>query len=212
MRVLHVNRSLPTIVEINGKPVATGIYKQPVSGPVAVHPLGLEGDGQADLTVHRGEHQAVYAYPVEHYAAWEAELAAGPYPPGTFGENLTTSGLLEADVCIGDIHRIGTLVLQVTSARIPCFKLGHKLGRPDILKRFLHSRRSGFYYKVCEPGIIEAGAGLDIITRDSRQVSVSDLLGMHRLGEGDPALLRRVLEIEALSPSVRRDLEARLAK
>lgn len=212
MRVLHVNRSLPTIVEINGRSVPTGIYKQQVVGPVAVHPLGLEGDGQADLTVHGGEHQAVYAYPAEHYAAWEAELAAGPFPPGTFGENLTTAGLLEAEVCIGDIHRIGTVVLQVTSARIPCFKLGHKLGRPDILKRFLHSRRSGFYYKVCEPGSIEAGAEVEIIARDPRRVSVSDLLGMHRLGEGDPSSLRRALEIEALSPSVRHDLEARLGK
>ena len=212
MKVLHVSRSLPKTIEINGRPVPTGIYKQPVAGPVAVHALGLEGDGQADLTVHGGEHQAVYAYPAEHYAAWEAELAAGPLPPGTFGENLTTEGLLEADVCIGDIHRIGALVLQLTSARIPCFKLGHKLGRPDILKRFLHSRRSGFYYKVCEPGSIEAGAGLKIIARDPRRVSVSDLLGMHRLGEGDPASLRRALEIEALSPSVRRDLEARLSR
>ncbi len=212
MQVLHVNRSLPKTVEINGKPVPTGIYKQPVSTPVAVHPLGLEGDGQADLTVHGGEHQAVYAYPSEHYAVWEAELGAGPFPPGTFGENLTTAGLLEADVCIGDIHRIGVLVLQVTSPRIPCFKLGHKLDRPGILKRFLHSRRSGFYYKVREPGTVEAGAGLEIIARDPRRVSVSDLLGIYRLGEGNPESLRRVLEIDALSPLVRLDLEARLAK
>lgn len=120
--------------------------------------------------------------------------------------------MLEADVCIGDIHRIGVLILQVTSARIPCFKLGHKLDRPDILKRFLHSRRSGFYYRVREPGPVEAGAELEIIARDPRRVSVSDLLGIYRLGEGNPESLRRALEIDALSPLVRRDLEARLAK
>ncbi len=212
MQVLHVNRSLPRIVGINGNDVLTGIYKEPVAGPVRVHTLGLEGDGQADLTVHGGEHQAVYAYPVEHYAHWESELGAPPFAPGTFGENLTVSGLLETDVCIGDIHRIGELVLQVTSARIPCFKFGHKLGRPDILKPFLQSGRSGFYFRVLNEGTVTAGATVDVIARDPRKVTVRELLGMHRLGEGDRTSLERALEIGALSPNVRRGLETRLGK
>lgn len=212
MQVLHVNLTLPRIVVINGKDVPTGIDKEPSPGPVPVRKLGLDGDGQADLTVHGGEHQAVYAYPVEHYSYWESELGSPSLPPGAFGENLTVEGLLETDVCIGDIHRIGELVLQVTSARIPCFKLGHKLNRPDILKPFLQSGRSGFYYKVLEEGGISAGSDLEIISRDPRQITVRSLLGMHRLGEGTRETLMAVLEIEALSPLVRRDLEGRLAQ
>lgn len=212
MQVLHVNRTLPRTVVIHGKEVTTGIYKERVDGPVHVHKLGLDGDGQADLTVHGGEHQAVYAYPVEHYPHWEKELDLPPLPPGTFGENLTTSGLLEAEVCIGDVHRIGDLVLQVTSARIPCFKLGHKLDRPDVLKPFLQSGRSGFYFRVLEEGSVSADSRVEILSRDPRKVTVRDLLGMHRLGEGDRRSLGRALEIEALAPLVRRDLEARLAK
>ncbi|MES2658574.1 MAG: MOSC domain-containing protein [Verrucomicrobiota bacterium] len=212
MQVLHVNRSQPRTVVINGKDVSTGIYKEPVTEPVHVHSLGLEGDGQADLTVHGGIHQAVYAYPAEHYASWQDELSEPLFPPGTFGENLTLSGLLETDVRIGDVHRIGKLVLQVTSPRIPCFKLGHKLGRPGILKPFLQSGRSGFYYRVLEEGTVAAGSAVEVISRDPSGVTVRKLLGMHRLGEGDRGSIEKTLEIEALSPLVRKDLEARLAK
>ena len=212
MQVLHVNRALPRIVVINANEVPTGIYKEPVTGPVHVHKLGLEGDGQADLTVHGGEYQAVYAYPVEHYSSWQTELGETSFPPGTFGENLTVSGLLESDVCIGDEHRIGDLVLQVTSARIPCFKLGNKLHRPEILKPFLQSGRSGFYYRVVAAGTVTAGSDLEIVSRDPRKITVRALLGMHRLGEGDRSSIRQALAIDALSPMVRKDLEARLGK
>lgn len=212
MQVLHVNRAEPRIVVINGKDVPTGIYKEPVSGPVRVHQLGLEGDGQADLTVHGGPFQAVYAYPVEHYAYWENELGAGPFPPGTFGENLTLEGLLETNVCIGDMHRIGGLILQVTSPRIPCFKLGNKLKRPDILKHFLQSGRSGFYFKIINDGFVASGTSVEVIERDPRQVTVRALLGMHRLGEGTRESIEQALEINALSPLVRQDLEARLER
>lgn len=212
MKVVNVNRSLPRLVAIHGKDVSTGIYKESVAGPVRVGALGLEGDGQADLTVHGGEHQAVYAYPVEHYSYWEREFRAGPFPPGTFGENLTTEGLLETELHIGDILRIGGTVLQVTSARIPCFKLGHKLDRQDILKPFLQSGLSGFYLRVAVEGEICAGAAVEIVSRDPQAVSVRELLGMHRLGEGNRESISRALKIEALAPNVRRDLEVRLAK
>lgn len=212
MQVLHVSRSLPLTLSISGKDVSTGICKEPVTGAIQVHKLGLAGDGQADLTVHGGIHQAVYAYPSEHYPHWESLLGVPPLPPGTFGENLTTSGLLETEVCIGDVHRIGNLVLQVTSPRIPCFKLGHKLARPDILKAFLQSGRCGFYFKVLEEGTVSAGSRVEIISKDPRRVSVRALLGLYRLGEGNPESIGKALEIEALGPLVRKDLEARLAK
>lgn len=212
MQVLHVNRAEPRTVVINGKDVLTGIYKEPVAGPVQVNRLGLEGDGQADLTVHGGPFQAVYAYPVEHYAYWENELGADPFPPGTFGENLTVKGLMETDVCIGDLIRAGELVLQATSPRIPCFKLGNKLNKPDILKPFLQSGRSGFYFRVVEEGSVSADAPLEIISRDPRMVSVRALLGMFRLGEGDCESIEKVLQIDALSPLIRLDLEARLSR
>lgn len=212
MQVLHVNRTLPRTVVIHGKDVPTGIDKEPVAGPVHVHPLGLEGDGQADLTVHGGPYQAVYAYPVEHYAFWEKELGAAAYAPGTFGENLTIEGLLETEVCVGDVLRIGGLLLQVTCPRIPCFKLGNKLNRPDILKPFLQSGRSGFYFRVLKEGSVSAGSPMEIVERDPREITVRALLGMHRLGEGTRESIEKVLGIEALPPLVRVDLAARLEK
>lgn len=212
MQVLHVNRAEPRIVVINDKDVLTGIYKEPVVGAVPVHKLGMEGDGQADLTVHGGPFQALYAYPVEHYAYWENELGAEPFPPGTFGENLTLEGLLETDVCIGDVHRIGSLVVQVTSPRIPCFKFGNKVNKPDILKPFLQSGRSGFYLRVVEEGTVAAGTAVEIVSRDPRKVTVRALLGMFRLGEGTRSAIEEALEIDALSPLVRKDLETRLEK
>lgn len=212
MKVISVNRSLVRFVEVNGKEVPTGIYKEPVHVPVMVHPLGLEDDGQADLKVHGGPYQAVYAYPAEHYAHWQQELHRDHLEPGTFGENLTVSGLLESEVCIGDVHRIGGSVLQVTCERIPCFKLGHKLSRPDILKPFLQSGRSGFYYRVLQTGQVAAGDSIEIMERHAEGVTVRALLGMHRLHEGTPEDLRRTLKIEALSPLVRKEFEERLAK
>jgi len=212
MKILSVNRTLPQNLEINGKLVPTGIYKEPVDTPVQVRALGLDGDGQADLSVHGGPYQAVYAYPVEHYAHWEHELGRDTLPPGTFGENLTVSGLLETEVCIGDIHRIGDVILQVTCERIPCFKLGHKLHRPDILKPFLQSGRSGFYYRVLQEGPIATGQDIEVSERDSRGVTVRALLGMHRMNEGTKETISQALEVEALSPAVRRELEARLEK
>jgi MOSC domain-containing protein YiiM len=212
MKVLSVNRSLVRLVEVNGKEVPTGIYKEPVDAAVMVHSLGLEEDGQADLKVHGGPYQAVYAYPAEHYLHWQQALDREHLEPGTFGENLTVSGLLETEVCIGDVHRIGGTVLQVTCERIPCFKLGHKLNRPDILKPFLQSGRSGFYYRVVESGTVAAGDSVEVLERDPEGITVRALLGMHRLHEGTPEDLRRALKIEALSPLVRSEFEERLAK
>ena len=143
MKVISVNVGLPGEVEWQGKRVATGIFKTPVSGAVNVSTLNLEGDGQADLSVHGGPTKAVYVYPSEHYEFWQTELPGTLLPWGMFGENLSTQGLTEADVEIGDEFRIGTVRVQATEPRMPCYKLGIRFGRTDIVKRFLQSGRMG---------------------------------------------------------------------
>src|SRR5882724_12583457 len=157
MRVLSVNVGSPREVQWQGRPVRTSIWKSPVTGPVIVKTLNLDGDQQADLTVHGGEKKAVYVYPSEHYALWRAELPGVDLPWGAFGENLTTEGLMEDSVHIGDRFRIGSAELVVTQPRMPCFKLGIRFGRPDIVKRFLRSGRTGFYLTVTREGQVEAG-------------------------------------------------------
>ena len=199
---------MPREVEINGKQVSTGIYKEPVSGPVWLGRLSLAGDGQADLTVHGGEHQAAYSYPIEHYAHWEKVMGVTNYPSGIFGENFTIRGLLEDAVCIGDIWRIGSARVQVTMPRLPCFKFGHKIGQPSILKEFLHSGYSGFYHSVLIEGWVAADDDIEVLERDQRGLTVRQMLGMQKLGEGDAASLSRALEIECLPPSLRHDIES----
>lgn len=211
MKLLSVNVALPQEVEINGKPVLTGIYKLPVEGRIWLGKLGLAGDGQADLTVHGGEHQAAYSYPHEHYAHWQAVLGRESLPYGTFGENFTISGLLGEEACVGDILRIGGAVVQVTLPRLPCFKFGHKIGRPDILKEFLHSGRSGFYHRVLSEGDVGAGDAIELLERAAAGITVRTVLGLQRLGEGDGETLRRTLAIPSLAPSLRHELAARLA-
>lgn len=211
MQLISVNIGLPQDVEINGKVVSTGIYKQPTSARVWLGKLGLTGDGQADLTVHGGEYQAAYAYPFEHYPHWQHTLGREPFGFGTFGENLTVSGLLEDHVCVGDRLRIGGAVVQVTLPRLPCFKFGHRIGQPDILKEFLHSGRSGFYLRVLEEGEVGAGDSIAVLDRDPAGISIRTALGLQKLGEGDTALLEKALAIPSLAPPLRRDLEKRLA-
>jgi MOSC domain-containing protein YiiM len=144
MKILSVNVGLAKEVTWQGKLVTTGIFKEPVNAPVMLRTLNLDGDQQADLTVHGGVNKAVYAYPSEHYGYWRAELPGVDLPWGMFGENFTTEGLLEEAVYIGDRFRIGGTEVMATEPRMPCYKLGIKFGRADIIKRFLASRRTGF--------------------------------------------------------------------
>jgi len=154
--VLSVNVALPCTVTWNEREVLTGIFKRPVLGRVTVRELGLEGDGQADLTVHGGVGKAVYAYPSEHYDYWHHELKRD-LTWGMFGENLTTAGLLEDSVRIGDRFRVGSVVLEVTQPRFPCYKLGIKFGSMEMVQRFQDSGKSGFYLAVRSEGEIAAG-------------------------------------------------------
>src|SRR5215475_14992077 len=155
MKVISVNVGLPRTVQWKGKAVSTGIFKAPVSGRIHLRTLNCDGDRQADLSVHGGPDKAAYAYPTEHYAYWHRELPNITLPWGIFGENLTTEGLQEDTLKIGARFRIGSAEVVVTQPRLPCFKLGLKFGRDDIVKRFLASRRTGFYFKVLAEGEVK---------------------------------------------------------
>jgi len=175
MKVLSVNVGLPRLVEYRGEPVATGIFKEPVVGRIRVNELNLEGDRQADLRVHGGYYKAVYVYPSEHYEFWKREFPEMELPFGIFGENLTTTGLLEKDVFAGDRLGIGTAEFIVTQPRQPCFKLGIRFGRVDIIKRFAKSGRSGFYLSIEKTGELEAGNTVEILDRGQSEVSITDV-------------------------------------
>ncbi len=174
------NVGQPAPVDTNGQTVLTAIYKSPVTGPVRVGRLNLDGDRQADLTVHGGFQKAVYAYPSEHYPVWERELDSPRFSYGMFGENLTTAGLLEDTVHIGDQYRIGTAILQVTQPRMPCFKLALKFGRPEMVKIFWKSGRSGFYLSVVEEGVLEAGQEVEKVEAGEPPISISEVVRLYR--------------------------------
>ena len=176
MKVLSVNVGLPRIVEYRGEPVLTGIYKEPVGGRVTVNEFNLAGDAQADLTVHGGYAKAVYVYPSEHYEFWRKELPEMDLPFGIFGENLTTLGLTETDTHVGDRLKIGTAQFVVTQPRQPCFKLGIRFGRVDIIKRFAKSGRSGFYLAIEKTGELGAGDEIKFVSRASNQPSIHEVV------------------------------------
>jgi MOSC domain-containing protein YiiM len=203
LRIVSVNVGLPREVLWKGRTVSTGIFKDPVAGRVAVRALNLDGDRQADLTVHGGASKAIYAYPSEHYAYWREELPGVELLWGMFGENLTTEGLLEDAVGIGDRFRIGSAQVVVTEPRMPCYKLGLKFRRDDIIKRFLASRRTGFYLAVLNPGEVEAGDTVERLSRDPQGVTVADITHLYASKSRDAGLLRRAVSVEALPESWR---------
>jgi len=166
MKVVSVNVGLPREVVWKGMTVQTAIFKEPVAGAVAIRDLNLVGDEQADLTVHGGADKAVYAYPAEHYEFWRRELPDLTFSWGQFGENLTTEGLMEDTLHIGDRLRVGSATLMVTQPRMPCYKLALRFGRDDMIKLFLASGRSGFYFSVIEPGSVAASSEIEVLSRD----------------------------------------------
>jgi MOSC domain-containing protein YiiM len=163
MKLISVNVGLPRVVTLKGDPVWTGIFKEPVTGRVMVRTLNLEGDRQADLSVHGGPSKALYVYPSEHYGYWKRELSGMKLPWGMFGENFTSVGLFESEVNIGDRFSVGSAVVMVTEPRLPCYKLGIKFGRSDIVKKFLASERTGFYFAVLQEGEVGAGDPIELI-------------------------------------------------
>jgi len=211
MKVLSVNVALPRLITWKGQTINTGIFKKPVAGPVMMRKLDLDGDRQADLSVHGGPYKAVYAYPSEHYEFWRKEFPEMDLPWGQFGENLTTQGLNENDTHIGDVLRIGKAAVQVTQPRVPCFKLAAKFQRDDILERVLQSGRSGFYFSVIEEGLVAAGDGIERIQEDENGIAVSDINELYYHGTDVP-LMRRVIQLNALPADWREHFSAKLAE
>ena len=198
MRLLSVNVGQPRLVIWRGKTISTSIWKTPVSGPVRVRSLNLDGDRQSDLSVHGGPDKAVYGYPSEHYAFWRQQLPGTDLPWGAFGENLTTEGLLEDRLCIGDRLRCGTAELVVTQPRLPCYKLGVRFGRADMVKRFQQSERSGFYFAVVVEGEIQAGDAIELTATASERITVTDVVRAFTGSIDDPRLLATLAELQAL--------------
>jgi len=203
MKVVSVNVGLPREVLWKGKTVTTGIFKEPVAGRVKLRFLNLDGDRQADLTVHGGVDKAVYAYPLEHYDYWRGELPEMELPWGMFGENLTTVGLLEDAVNIGDRFRLGTAEVMVTQPRMPCYKMEIKFGRTDIVKRFLDSRLSGIYFSVLQEGEVGVGDGIELISRDENNITVADINRLYSREEVDLEMLHRAVQVKALPEGLR---------
>jgi MOSC domain-containing protein YiiM len=212
MKILSMNVGLPREVTWRGKLVTTGIFKEPVNTPVMLRTLNLDGDQQADLTVHGGVNKAVYVYPSEHYGYWRAELPGVDLPWGMFGENFTTEGLLEKAVYIGDRFGIGETEVMVTEPRMPCYKLGIKFGRADIIKRFLASRRTGFYFAVVREGMVGAGDAIKLIGQEQQDISVADITRLYAFEKDDAKTLRRAIDLEALPESWKSYFQHQLEK
>jgi MOSC domain-containing protein YiiM len=201
MKVISLNTGLPREVTWHGISVSTGIYKEPVEGRVPVRTLNLGGDRQADLTVHGGEHKAVYCYPSEHYGYWKAELPGRELPMAVFGENFTTEGLLEDSVHLGDRFGVGSAEFVVTQPRLPCYKLGIRFQDDGMVKRFLASGRTGFYFAVMREGEVGAGDEIKVLARDPNAVAISEITRLYvakRYAEEDLTSVRRALRVAEL--------------
>ncbi len=212
MMLLSVNIGRPRDVMWNGQIVQTGIFKEPISGSVKLRSLNLEGDQQADLSVHGGPFKAVYVYPREHYDYWSDQLPNQDLPLGVFGENFTTRGLNEDDIFIGDVFSIGKARVVVTEPRMPCFKLAIRFNRPDMPKRFMKSQRMGFYFSVLEEGKVEAGDKITLLVRDESGLKLADVTKLYTTEKRDKELLSRAVSTDALPESWRQYFEIRLDK
>ncbi|MFZ0328900.1 MAG: MOSC domain-containing protein [Nitrososphaeraceae archaeon] len=198
MKILSVNVGLPREVIFKGEVVTTGIFKQPVKGRVKLRTLNLDGDRQADLTVHGGIDKAVYAYPAEHYGYWQHELPGTTFSWGMFGENFTTEGLFEDAVNIGDLFQIGSSEVIATQPRMPCYKLGVKFRRTDMIKKFLKSRRPGVYFKVLREGEVGAGDEIKLIGKDKNNVTIKDIVRLYIEDKTDIETMQRAVRVASL--------------
>ena len=210
MKLISLNVARPRRVVYNGATINTGIFKQPVSGPVQLRTLNLDGDRQADLTVHGGPYKAAYAYPSEHYDYWRQQLPGIDFPWGMFGENFTTTGLSEHELHIGDRMQIGSAVLMVRQPRMPCYKLAAKFQRDDMIERFLQSGRSGFYFSVEQEGEVAAGDSFKFLSRDSAGITISEMNRLFTKDKYDHHLLQKAMNTSALPEDWREYFAPRL--
>jgi len=211
MHLISVNVSLPKKVQHQRETVLTGIFKEPVEGRAMLRELNLDGDGQGDLTVHGGVHQAVYVYPFEHYEYWQEKLGRNDLTFGQFGENFTVMGMLEDQIHIGDIFRIGAAMVQVTQPRVPCYKLALKMKLPQFPKLFMASARTGFYLRVLQEGEVGAGDVIERIDVDPDPMSVQEVFRLAFGEQDDRVALQKAVGLRGLSPGWQSMFEERLA-
>lgn len=215
MKIVSLNVGLPREVTWHGQAVTTGIFKEPVAGRVALRTLNFDGDRQADLTVHGGKYKAVYCYPFEHYEYWKKELPGRDLPLAIFGENLTTEGMLEDSLHLGDRFAVGSAEVVVTQPRLPCYKLGIRFRSDDLVRRFLASGRPGFYLAVTREGEVGAGDEIKEISRDPNRVSISEIVRLYvakRYKDTDVEVVHRALQIEAFPESWKEHFQERLPR
>lgn len=212
MKLVSLNVARPQLVVYRGTTINTGIFKKPVTGPVELRTLNLDGDRQADLRVHGGPWKAVYAYPSEHYPDWRRELPAIDLPWGMFGENFTTDGLAEDDLHVGDRFQIGAAIVMVRQPRTPCQKLAAKFQRDDILERFLLSGRSGFYFSVEQEGSVEAGNAFELLDRNVEGITISEMNRLYVKEKYNQDLLRKAIHTASLPEDWREYLAERLGR
>jgi MOSC domain-containing protein YiiM len=210
MKVVSVNIGLPRLLAWKGATFKTGIFKKPVHARLMLRKTNLDGDRQADLSVHGGVSKAVYAYPSEHYRYWRGELPQEELSWGAFGENFTTEGLLETDICMGDQYRVGSAVVMVTTPRLPCFKLAAKFQRDDIIERFLHSGYSGFYFAVVNEGEVGTGDELQYLAGEIPRLTISEFNHLYTSPSPDLELLKRAVQVKTLPESWRERFHARI--
>ncbi|NKB66213.1 MAG: MOSC domain-containing protein [Candidatus Latescibacteria bacterium] len=210
MKILSVNVGQPRTITHNGQETTTGIFKSPVAGPIPIRGHNLDGDGQADLDSHGGPNKAVYAYPHEHYAHWAQTIRRTDLSFGQFGENLTVTGLLEDQIHIGDTYRFGTALLQVAQPRMPCFKLGLRMEMKKFPQIFMHSGRTGFYWRVVEEGQIQAGDPIKPVQTNASQFTVRRIWEMGFVEPGEPEEMRRALTLTSLGREWRQPLARHL--
>jgi MOSC domain-containing protein YiiM len=210
VKLVSLNVARPRLMVYQGRTINTGIFKQPVAGPVSLRTVNLDGDRQADLSVHGGPYKAVYGYPSEHYPLWRNELPGIDFPYGVFGENFTTEGLWESDLNIGDRLSIGSAVLMVRQPRMPCYKLAAKFQRDDMIDIFLRSGRSGFYFSVEQEGVVEQGQAFEFLSREPEAITVADMNRLFVEDRYNRGLLEKAIATVALPEDWREYLEKRL--
>lgn len=211
MKLLSLNVGLPRLLASKGNTFKTGIFKKPVSGRVMLRTTNLDGDRQADLSVHGGPNKAVYGYPSEHYEYWRGQLPGQPLDWGAFGENFTTEGLLETQVSIGDRYQVGSAVVMVRTPRLPCFKLAAKFQRDDIIGQFLRSGRSGFYFSVAEEGEVAAGDHFEFLGGEDTNLTIAEMLRLYASSSPDLESLQRAVQVKLLPEGWRERFQARIA-
>ena len=209
--LMSVNVGMPKDVPWNGKTVHTGVWKTPVEGAVMVRRLNIDGDGQGDLAGHGGEQRAVMVYQTESYDYWQDYLGRDDLRPGNFGENFTVSGLDDHDVCIGDRYRIGDAEFEVTQPRVTCFRVGMRLGVPDMPNLLVSQHRPGFYFRVITEGLVRAGDDIVLTRRGRHELSVADVDALLYLPDRDMELLHKVVDVPALSPGWQQSFRDMLA-